>query len=161
MLKNIARPRLYTVLLDIGLRFRTASITQTVPNVSSNVPWMPKKYWINHCKAHFFIIKHWNVQIQILRMIHNLAPSLIAHCTGNFFSFPKHPLQVKFRSSVQVLWKLLVCIEGVESLQTNNFHKIWTDDRNLTYEGCFGKEKKFPVQWAMCKGTRSWMKQSI
>ena len=28
----------YTVLLDIGLRFRTANITQTVPNVSSIVP---------------------------------------------------------------------------------------------------------------------------
>ena len=27
-----------TVLLDIGLRFRTANITQTVPIVSSNVP---------------------------------------------------------------------------------------------------------------------------
>ena len=48
--------------LDIGKRFRTANITQTVPNVSSNVPWMPRKYWKNNCKAHFFIIKHWNVQ---------------------------------------------------------------------------------------------------
>ena len=47
---------------------------------------------------------------------------------------------------------MLVCIEGVDSLQTNNFDKICTDDRNLTYEGCFGKEKKIPVQWATCNG---------
>ena len=40
---------------------------------------------------------------------------------GNFFLFSKHPLQVKFRSSVQILRKLLVCIEGVDSLQTDNF----------------------------------------
>ena len=56
--------------------------------------------------------------------MHNLAPFYVGHCTGNVFSFPKHPLQVKFRSSVQILWKLLVCIEVVDSLQTNNFHKI-------------------------------------
>ena len=79
----------------------------------------------------------------MIRNIQNSALFYVAHWTGNFFSFPKHPLQFKFRSSVQVLWKLLVCIDGVESLQTNNFHKIWTDDQNLTYEGCFGKEKKF------------------
>ena len=60
----------------------------------------------------------------------------------NFFSFPKPPFQAKFRSSVQILRKLLVCIEGVDSLQTNNFHKIWTDDRNLTCKGCFEKKKK-------------------
>ena len=41
-----------------------------------------------------------------------------------FFSFSKRPSQVKFQSSVQIFWKLLVCIEGVDSLQTNNFHKI-------------------------------------
>ena len=87
-------------------------------------------------------------------IIQNLAPSYMAHCTGNFFSFSKHPLQVKFRSSVQILWKLLVCMEGVDSLQTNNFHKIWTDDGNLTYKGCFEKEKKFPVQWATYEGAR-------
>ena len=61
-----------------------------------------------------------------------------------FFSFPKHPLQVKFWSSVQILWKLLICIEEeVDSLQTNNFYKIWTNDQNLTCKGCFRKEKKF------------------
>ena len=52
----------YTARLDIGKRFKKTNITQTVPNVSSYVPWMPEKYWINHCKAHFFIIKHLNVQ---------------------------------------------------------------------------------------------------
>ena len=84
----------------------------------------------------------------MVRSIQKLAPLFVAHWTGNFFSFLKHPSQVKFWSSVRILWKLLVCIDGVDSLQTNNFHKIWTDDRNLTCEGCFKKEKKFPVQWA-------------
>ena len=48
--------------LDKGKRFKTTNITQTVPNVSSYVPWIPEKYWINHCKALFFMIKHLNVQ---------------------------------------------------------------------------------------------------
>ena len=72
--------------------------------------------------ASFLAIKHLIVQIKMTPNIQNLAPSYIAHCTGNFFSFSKHPLQVKFRSSVQILWKLLVCIEGVDSLQTKDFH---------------------------------------
>ena len=47
----------------------------------------------------------------------------IAHCSGIFFSFPKHPSQVRFRSSVQILWKLLVGKDSTTSIQTNNFHK--------------------------------------
>ena len=90
----------------------------------------------------------------MIRNIQNLALFYVAHWTGNFFSFPKHPLQVKFRSSVQILWKLLVCIEVVDSLQTNNFHNIWTDDQNLTCKECFGKEKKIPVQWAIFSGAK-------
>ena len=77
--------------------------------------------------------------------IRNLAPWHIAHSTGNFFSFLKHPLQIKFWSLVQILWKLLVCVEEVDSLQIDNFHKICTDDQNLTCKGCFRKEKKFQV----------------
>ena len=34
---------LHTVLLDIGLTFRTASMVQTAPNVSYGVPTMSKK----------------------------------------------------------------------------------------------------------------------
>ena len=90
----------------------------------------------------------------MIRNIQNSALFYVAHWTGNFFSFPKHSLQVKFWSSVQMLWKLLVCKESTTSIQTNNFHKIWTDDRNLTCEGCFEKEKQFRVQWAICDGAR-------
>ena len=47
----------------------------------------------------------------------------MAHCTGNFFSFSKHPLQVKFRSSVQILWKLLVCNESTPSKESRKADK--------------------------------------
>ena len=43
----------YTARLDIGKRFKRTNITQTVPNVSSYISWMPEKYWTNYCKAHF------------------------------------------------------------------------------------------------------------
>ena len=62
-------------------------------------------------------------------IIQNLAPSHMAHCTGNFFSFSKHPLQVKFRSSVQILWKLLVCKESTPSI-LRWFNPL--DIRNMT-----------------------------
>ena len=78
-------------------------------------------------------------------IIKKLDPLHMAHYTGNFFPFLKHPLKVKFRSLVQILWILLVYMEGVDSLQTNNFYKICTNDQNLTCKGCFGKEKKIPV----------------
>ena len=97
----------------------------------------------------------------MLCFIHDLGPLHIAHCTENFISFPKHPSQVRFRSSVQILWKLLVCKDSTRSIQTNNFHKTWTDDLNLTCKGCFGKEKKFPIQWAMSEGARLWMIRRI
>ena len=97
----------------------------------------------------------------MLCFIHDLVPLNIAHCTGNFFSFPKRPSRVRFRSSVQILWKLLVCKESTLSIQTNNFHKTWTDDLNLTCKGCFGKEKKFPIQWAMSEGARLWIIRRI
>ena len=88
----------------------------------------------------------------MVRIIQNLAPLNVAHWTGIFFSFPKHSLRVKFRSLVQILWKLLVYIEGVDCLETNNFHKIWTNDQ---------KKKKIPVQWATFKGPTFWMIQTI
>ena len=97
----------------------------------------------------------------MLCFIHDLVPSHIAHCTGNFISFPKHPSQVKFWSSVQILWKLLVCKDSTPSIQTNNCHKTWTDDLSLNCKGCFGKEKKIPIQWAMSEGARLWMIQRI
>ena len=49
----------------------------------------------------------------------------IGSINWKFFLFSKHSLQVRFRSSVQILRKLLVCIEGIDSLQTNNFHLRW------------------------------------
>ena len=39
----------------------------------------------------------------------------LVQSTRKSFLFSKHPLQVEFRSSVQILRKLLVCIEGVDS----------------------------------------------
>ena len=32
----------YAARLDVGKRFRTMNIIQTVPNIPSRVPWMPK-----------------------------------------------------------------------------------------------------------------------
>ena len=49
-------------------------------------------------------------------------------------------------------------MEGVDSLQTNNF---WTDDQNLSCEGCFEKEKKFTAQWAIYEGARFYMIKAI
>ena len=86
----------HTARLDIGKRFKKTNITQTVPNVSSYIPWMPEKYWRNHSKAHFFIIKHLNVQTWITLIIQNLAPSYEAHQTGNFFSFRNTPYKLNF-----------------------------------------------------------------
>ena len=50
---------------------------------------------------------------------------------------------------------MLVCSKGVASLQTNNFHKTWTDNQKLVRGVSRGK-KQFPVQWAMFKGAKSW-----
>ena len=45
----------HTADLDKGKRFRTTNITQTVPNVSSHVPCMPKKLRIEYCTVHLNI----------------------------------------------------------------------------------------------------------
>ena len=46
---------------------------------------------------------------------------------------------------VQDLWKLLVCIDEVASMPTNNSAKSETDDRNSTCKMCFGIIRKIPV----------------
>ena len=71
---------------------RTANITQTVPNVSSHVPWMSKKYWTNYCKAQFFKIWYLNIQTWITFILQNLAPLYVAPCTGNCFLNLETPL---------------------------------------------------------------------
>ena len=82
-------------------------------------------------RSHFFLVCEWlllPLPNSILPLPNSLLPlpnrprqgqSCIRPC-----SFSKHPSQVKFRSSVQILRKLLVCKESTPSLQTNNFHKI-------------------------------------
>ena len=44
----------------------------------------------------FFITKHLNVLILMLRIIQNLQLLNEANCTGNWFYIPKHLLQAKF-----------------------------------------------------------------
>ena len=77
----------------------------------------------------------------------------IAHSIRNFFSFSKHPSQVKFRSSVQILWKIDFYLKRLIFINFLNIHKTWTNDRNLTCKGCFEKEKKFLIEWAMLQSS--------
>ena len=77
----------------------------------------------------------------------------IAHSIRNFFSFSKHPSQVKFRLSVQILWKIDFYLKRLIFIDFLNIHKIWTDDRNLICKGCFEKEKKILIEWAMLRSS--------
>ena len=67
----------------------------------------------------------------MLRIIQNLAPLHLAPSTFTYSTlnwklisdFETPLIEVKFQSSVQVLWKLLDCKKTTLFEQTNNFYK--------------------------------------
>ena len=63
---------------EIGKRFQALSISRIYTGWINLVCRIWEKYWINFCKAHFFIIKHLNVQMWIIKKIQNLQLLCIA-----------------------------------------------------------------------------------
>ena len=100
------------VQICIDLGGRPASWSQ--PKHSHNVYYIyiyydtwgtPNTLWLIKPKADFLIKLIQNLRSLTMAKWLKIEPSDIAHSIRNFFSFSKHPLQVKFRSSVQFLWK--------------------------------------------------------